>query len=471
MSNKGNIFLLTDSEIAFLKPFKDIVQDILYSFRHIRISNSPNDEAIDMLQRRSDEEFRKQCEERDLNIAKGVKIANKLNKYKWYTIYHAGFIDNLQYENIAGKEDMMLISRFAVITSEDPSKEKTINPDSYPEFYKLEKKSINNPEVWPEIAAQQREALGLSSDYRQIRIDDYEVLTTIIDVFGNEIDTQLVSIPRITAKRIYQFEFPLDKLNSNIWGLTEADTGSILPIGTEKRGKRKEINIMYCINFDALADNVTITKKLDEYDRLVYTAVSALYNSGYKEMSASMIYNVMGYTGRPSADDITKINQSITKMSTAHIFVDNKEEVDNRYKYPRFKYDSSLLPMERIQLIVNGVLADSAIRVFTEPPLMRFSRERGQITTYNVKLLQAPVSKTEQNLRIQFYLLERIARAKSQHGERKILYSTICDRADITAKKQRQRTPEKVKRYMEYFKECGEISGYTSDKESITFSF
>ena len=57
---------------------------------------------------------------------------------------------------------------------------------------------------------------------------------------------------------------------------------------------------MYCINFDALADNVTITKKLDEYDRLVYTAVSALYNSGYKEMSASMIYNVMGYTGRPS---------------------------------------------------------------------------------------------------------------------------------------------------------------------------
>ena len=280
--------------------------------------------------------------------------------------------------------------------------------------------------------------------------------------------------PAATAKRAVNIEFPVDKVNSTMWNMLQEARGGQLtmwPIKAEKDGSEKELNIIYGIDFSDLeAAGVKITKRLLPFDKRVYIAISALFNSGNNVISLTQIFFAMGNTGRPAAYQIQKIQDSITKMSGARVLVDNTQEV-TVYKYPRFKYDGPLLPIERATAIVNGQIADAAIHIFREPPVMTFAKQRRQITTITVKALQSPISKTDANLLIDDYLLERIAHAKNGRQPKKILYSKLYEAAQITTKKQRERAPEKIKTYLEYYKACGLISRYTMLKDGIQLDF
>ena len=281
------------------------------------------------------------------------------------------------------------------------------------------------------------------------------------------------NLDSVFSKRLFGLEYPLDKPNSTIWNMLETETGRQIKLDVTAAGKRDRVNLLYSIDFDNLPEGVSITKKLEPYDKQVYIAISGLYNEGYPVISVTMIYKAMGGTSdRPSGPDIEKINQSITKMSSAHIFLDNSQEVIRKeYRYPTFKYDASLLPMERVQAVINGRVAESAIKLFREPPLMTFAKERKQVTTISLKLLQAPINKTNQNIAIQDYLIERIAHAKNGTGKKKILYATVYEKVGITSTKQRQRAPEKIHRYLDHFKsEKGDnfIKDYRKDRDGVT---
>ena len=277
--------------------------------------------------------------------------------------------------------------------------------------------------------------------------------------------------PAATAKRAVNIEFPVDKVNSTMWNMLQEarSTGqmALWPLKVEKNGSEKELSIIYGIDFSDLeAAGVKITKRLLPFDKRVYIAISALFNSGNNVISLTQIYYAMGNTGKPATYQLQKIQDSVTKMSGARVFVDNAQEV-TVYKYPRFKYDGPLLPIERATAIVNGQIADAAIHIFREPPVMTFAKQRRQITTITVKALQSPISKTDANLLIDDYLLERIAHAKNGRQPKKILYSKLYEAAQIMTKNQRTRAPEKIKTYLEHYKACGLISGYTMLKDGI----
>lgn len=281
--------------------------------------------------------------------------------------------------------------------------------------------------------------------------------------------------PAATARRAEIIEMPLDKVNSTMWTMLQETKGGgqlkMWPLKAEKDGSGKELNILYAIDFSDLeAAGVKITKRLMPYDKRVYIAISALFNAGNNVISLTQIYYAMGNTGKPAAYQIQKIQDSITKMTGARVFVDNAQEV-TVYKYPRFKYDGPLLPIERATAIVNGQIADAAIHIFREPPVMTFAKQRKQITTITVKALQSPISKTDANLLIDDYLLERIAKARRNGSRVKILYSTLYEAAQITTKNQRTRAPEKIRTYLDHYKGCGMISGYTMLKDGIQIDF
>lgn len=282
--------------------------------------------------------------------------------------------------------------------------------------------------------------------------------------------------PEATARRAEIVEYPLDKVNSTIWSmLQETRNGGqvkMWPLKVEKDGSEKELNVMYAIDFSDLeAAGVKITKSLLPFDKRVYIAIAALFNAGNKVISLTQIYFAMGNTGKPAAYQIQKIQDSVTKMTGARVYVDNTEET-TVYKYPRFKYDGPLLPIERATAIVNGKIADAAIHIFREPPVMTFAKQRKQITTITVKALQSPISKTDANLLIDDYLIERIARAKrSGKKSEKILYSTLHEAAQIKTKKQKERAPDKIRTYLDHYKACGLISRFTMLKDGIQIYF
>lgn len=279
-------------------------------------------------------------------------------------------------------------------------------------------------------------------------------------------------LEHITAKKTDLLHYPLDKPNSVIWNLLKTATpdGQLkFEISTTKDGDDKNAYVLYSINFDALDDiSCKSIKKLTAFDKRCYIAATALFNAGNPVFSATQVYKIMGNRGQPNSDDIKKINESLLKMMAAQISIDNATESDV-YKYVRFAYHGSLLPMEQVDVVINNTLCDGAIHLFREPPLIDFARGRKQITAIEQKLLESPISKTEANLQLEDYLIERIGRMKNQKGttSRKILYKTIYEKCGVTSRVQRFRAPAKIKKYLDYYISCKWINGYTEDTDGI----
>lgn len=273
-----------------------------------------------------------------------------------------------------------------------------------------------------------------------------------------------------TIKKTNKIDYPVDKYNHWVWDLTEADTAGQIEFNMAKSGSKRNVPAYYSIDFDGLSKDVTITKRLLLYDKRVYVAVAALFNAGNNVITLTQIYKHMGYTGKPGEKDLSRINQSILKMLGAQIYINNEAEAETYKGYNKFIYRGSLLPIETGETYnVQGSLTNAAIHIFREPPLISFARQRKQITTVDLKLLQSPINKTEANLQIDDYLIERISKAKHGKGHScRILFKTIFARAGIITKKQQQRAPKKIYKYLNHYQECGYISKYTEQKDGIT---
>lgn len=279
----------------------------------------------------------------------------------------------------------------------------------------------------------------------------------------------------VNAKRAEAILYPLDKINNSAWNLLTGDTGGQLKIVFDLLPKKPKMQAtaIYSINFDDLGDNVKITKKLQPFDKRVYIAISALYNAGNNVISATQIYYAMGNTGTtPAQYQIEKINNSLSKMAGAKIILDNKQEAEALKRREYFKYTGSLLPIENITAFVNGKVTESAIHIFREPPLMTFAKQRDEITTFDVKLLQSPLSKTDANLLIDDYLIERISRGKhSTTKSHRILFVTLYEHANITTAKQRERAQDKIKKYLDHYKKQAFFKRYTIQSDGITIYY
>ena len=325
----------------------------------------------------------------------------------------------------------------------------------------------NNPKIGKEpfdflIAAAARRARADGKEIPHLKAEDTE----------QELKKEL---PAIIPNNAETLHYPLDKPNQNIWNLleeTEPNGQMRIDFDTTNLAKDKPETavIMYSVNFDALNDiDCKITRQLTPFDKRIYIAVGALWNSGNPIITATQIYKVMGNRGQPKADYVKKINDSLTKMGAAWIVVDNGRESSVYKNYPHFRYDAPLLPFERRSAFVNNMFTESAIHLFREPPMISFAKQRNQITAIEQKVLESPISKTDANLRLEDYLLERIGHMKSEKSKasNKVLYSTLYEKCGIETSKQRSRAPEKIKKYLDHYKGCGFIAGYRIEKDGF----
>lgn len=280
-----------------------------------------------------------------------------------------------------------------------------------------------------------------------------------------------------------KIDYPVDKPNNNMWdnvwrALKENPDGQLtFSFDVKKRGEKEELPLLVSINFDALQD-IEITKRLTPFDKRVYIAISALFNAGNDVITLSTIYRHMGYKGRAGGSDLEKIHKSVLKMLAAQITVDNELEVQRHKKYGHFKYRGTLLPVELGEFYnVQGALTDAAIHILREPPLMTFARNRDQITTVSLKLLQSPVNKTDANLMLEDYLIVQIKRAQKNkaHGRARMLYKTIYKHAGIpekpttsAEKSAKQRAPGKIEKYLKHYQQEGTITSYSIEKDGVT---
>ena len=290
---------------------------------------------------------------------------------------------------------------------------------------------------------------------------------------------QLAEIPRVISAAPEKVNYPIDKINKTVWddlaSLPKNNAGQIA-FATEKRGSSNPATVLYSIDFENLEkiEGLKLTKSLTAFDKRVFIAVSAIYAQKVEFTTTGQIYTAMGGSGKPNLKQKEKINESLTKMGAARVYLDNTLETSVNKKYDLFKYDGDLLPFERVSAYINNTLVDSAIHIFREPPLMTFARERKQITTITRKLLEIPISQTEDNLQITDYLIERIAAMKrpGNNLNHKILYKTVFEKCKMDGKSNkdrtsRSRTPDKIKKCLDHFQQQGFIKGYKQIKDGV----
>ena len=338
----------------------------------------------------------------------------------------------------------------------DPNKERDTPPDSYLKGTTPPRNIAEDLYILMLGAYSMEEVKG--------RIETAEKLDEVTAQYWHNIG--LILGPASTVSRVNKVDFPLDKVNSNVWKLLEHDTGGQIAFAVEKQASKKPMNIYYSINFDALDKDISVSKRLEPFDKRVYAAVDALHRAGNVLISFSQIHYAIGNITRPAKTDIERIRKSVYKMRGANVYINNEEEA-KAYKYDKVVIDGPLLPSFMKSGIINGKHVDEALALICEPPLMHFARRRKQITTIELKLLETPVSKTDQNLLIEDYLLERIAHAKKGTLSTKVLYETLYEEAQITTSKQRQRAWNKIQSILDHYVKCGHISGYKDEKDGV----
>ena len=272
---------------------------------------------------------------------------------------------------------------------------------------------------------------------------------------------------------------PVDKINSNIFKMLARATPSgqyefdFVTGKAVRKGQRViEPLVTYSLDFDkiekAAPETAQIVKHLTPYDKRVMVAVAALYNAGNSYFTITDIWHKMGnpQDKRPAKIDFEKISNSLKKQSYAHLVLNNLGEQKADYNYPKFHYEGDLLQFEMVTAEIDGQPIQRAVHLFREPPLVTFARDRKQITTVKNAVLESPVSKTEQNLQIDDYLIERIATMKRDpKSSRKILYKSLFEDCGIT--RNQSRAKETIERYLKHYKATEFIEDFQAQGDCI----
>lgn len=466
---RREVFLMSlEEERKILFPIYYLYNEIQRAHAEDRITQD-NIEEIRAQKRR---EFISAVQSSKVNMEKAAELANRLTTTKWYSVYIPNTQAIQDLEEIT--EDTAL---YALTTSDNPTQASLLTIKDYPDFYEAINSDTSKTALHNYVRI--RKALHLPKEYVHINAGALEVLLAVLEISEDTRSTDLVpQFPAIFSSKVSSVEFPLDKLNSLLWSKDNLEPRQIegqmkMVLGVEM-GKPGEDAVVYCfVDYDALQQDIEISKELTHYDKSVLMAVNAIYNSGKDNngvMSITQIYKAMGGRKRPADTDIEKINNSITKLSKAHITINAEKEAEkfkSRSGRVKYVYDSPVLPCERGRAYINGQLTESAIHVFRESPAISFAKERGQITTVKLDVLQIPLSQTQSTLQLRDYLIGRIARMRSSHSPDKILLATVYAKAGITTEKQRQRAQDKIKKILDHFKDTEFIKSYKMDKISI----
>ena len=274
--------------------------------------------------------------------------------------------------------------------------------------------------------------------------------------------------PKISTSKLSDIFYPIDKVNSELWNCFSIGENTPLKAESDKDSrKRKQANIYVMLDFNEL-DGVKISRPLTSFDKRVFIAISNKREAGQEILTFSQIYEAMGGISRPDKSIRDRIIESIETMSRAIVSIDTTEENKIYPRLDKIVWESQLLHIEKVKGYSRGQITDYAIRIIETPKLYLFAKQRNQITSAPLELFESPISKTEANLSLEDYIFPRIARMRnSTKISRTILIETVCQKCNINTKKQRQRLPGKIEKYLKHYVSVGWIKSYKLTDKSI----
>jgi len=275
------------------------------------------------------------------------------------------------------------------------------------------------------------------------------------------------------------FIIPIDKITNSLDFIQE-NAGAEVDVKVSRKGSKNEVKTAVRIMLDGLK-GLDIDQRITPFDMEVLNAITTLYVvAGNEYITCQMVYQALTGDKKARATDKKRalINDSFTRLMYCKIEI-NSEAEKVAFKYnilPR--YDAPLIQAERLSNIeINGTKTD-CIRLLQAPTLYRYANSKNQIARVPITLLNTPVSKTEETIVLQGFLIKRIEAIKSTKGRisNNILYESIYELLEATTtekgaiptsiRTKQKDIRKKTKDILGSFKENGFISSYKENTKN-----
>lgn len=315
-----------------------------------------------------------------------------------------------------------------------------------------------------------------------------ELIAEKIKKFENELlaKRNIKNVKSILTKAPKKWITPIDKVSSKAFdGKGTLYDKDLIGVNVGGRKSKKEILSWVSLDFSDKAIQISGKKELTPYDREVHDALVTLYVDGGNEyITPQMIYRTM--TGNQETKLTPKqqeaISNSLNKLMYSKLVIKASDAECKAYGFDKWTYESTVIQGEKSTARMNGEVIE-AYHLLREPALYTYASLKNQISRLDIKLLNSPVNKNEENITLQSYLLRRIdAIKKSKKLPPKISYNTIYEQLDIQAssdgalRKKKLKVRNTVKKILDYLKAQNFIKNYTEnihgqEATSITISY
>ena len=230
-------------------------------------------------------------------------------------------------------------------------------------------------------------------------------------------------------------------------------------VAMETAGSAKEVTSAICLlDYDGFTlpngQPLVLTPFLYE----LYNAVCTIRAAGNRVTTYNMINKVMtGKTGRGKSKEVNlkperkELLRKGLQILRVGVSMDIREEVDAGYikdeklKGTRFEklknakkrptyIDDVLLDTRVIGNVeIDGHMMDEVIEIKDEPILYSYSKMRGQVSTYPLEVLNAPIRNTADNMAVRGILIRWILMGEKKKDFYKLNYEKIFEAVGISA--------------------------------------
>ena len=227
-------------------------------------------------------------------------------------------------------------------------------------------------------------------------------------------------------------------------------------------------------------DNPDDTDPLTEFDRAVLSVCISEWEVGNRHTTPAIILRGLtgkkgiGGNGKIYPDQRTAILHSINKMMGLIIEVD-LSDTNQKLNYNDGKSQKiieAILPCKHITTTINGQVIDDTIYFLDESPLMKVSRDRKQLLTFDVELLDVPNQQnTPMNITVKNYVMNRIQEIKLHKLQPIITFADVFQkcRIDNAHSEIKRRAREAMIEFMNHMKNKSEIIDFEVTKQRNSF--
>jgi len=266
------------------------------------------------------------------------------------------------------------------------------------------------------------------------------------------------------TKLLQEYIMPKDKVSSKLFNgeITEGEVEVI----TGKANSAKELSAIVQVFFEDIA-NIKLSKQLDYFDYAVFGTVVSLYQEGIEYFTPLTVYRII--TGNKKAKLTEKMKKEIEtridKMRRTFVKIDVTKEQQG-YKFEKVIFEGYLINAQKIKAIHKGKTGEW-YQILQKPVLYEYAEAKKQIARLDLKLLNTPVSKTKETIKLQMYLQRRILDMKSQPFlNRDILLDKVYEECGISVysggflRKKRKEIRDIIYKILTYWQQEGFIKGF-----------